>query len=872
MCPMNKCYKMPFHVNRTFILLLILFATVLCAGWRALSSVHGIFIGYDTIQSRAMISLAANVVNERILSRLLRLQALTNIPSNSTSQDLNKILNELKAEVPRMGYLRIAVVSADGSAVATDGSRFNIAEEEQFKKASGGFMLTSDILTDRVKDNTHPSREIIVLEAPFYFGAEVRGTIAATMRLTDASSLLRDIDMPYSGATLFIVDRNFSVIAHSQVFPNGRLYIGKNCGFFDFISDILSDDELDNIRANLATSDSSIYSYRDEQHERCISFAPLTSSNGWKLIAVSSPNSIRASQSAFIHRAMLLVMAALIIAFFIIGYLYILNWKYQKISALSKNTIDKAGFYILMLSPNGKVLYCDRAFTEFLGLPENKSFSLLPLMEDDQTVFPAVFGGDYRAKLRLKLRNGKEKYLIIRTIGDGEHGYYHTLALDVSDDETAQQKILDLAYIDQTTRLPNRASFAMKVDEMAAQPSGSKSLHAYLFIDINDARKILETFAENTYMNTLLEAAQRLSAVASRCGGLVYGLDNDDYVIIVNGLKDISETEKICAMVRESFAAPFHNGDNSFMVTCRIGVVPGSDSANHTNISSSDIFKFGEIAVRHAKASNNTFLLDMETYISTMKELDMELDLGNAIANGELSLYYQPIYSTLEDRIHGAEALLRWNSPKHGSVSPAIFIPMAERCGLINKIGDFVTERSMEFASRIAQKNIKIEFNVSVVQFMQADFVKKLCEMSRKYSLPPKSVGIEITESALSNNKESFTSKLNSIRGEGILVSIDDFGTGYSSLSYLKDMPADYMKIDKSFVDYLQTSSKQRIIFNSIVSLGLALGLKIIVEGVETPEQFSFAIESSCDLIQGFLISKPLPEKDFIAFLDSFSI
>ncbi|MDO5562114.1 MAG: EAL domain-containing protein [Synergistaceae bacterium] len=871
---MNIGYKTPFHITRTFVLLLLLFATVLCAGWLIVTHVHGVFLSHDATQNRSVVTLAANIVDERISSRLLRLQALTYIPSKTISQNMESVLNKLRDEAARMGYFRISVVSVDGNATGTDGSKFNIAGDEQFQKVSGGFMLTSDIMLDRVKDPTKAFREIVVLEAPYYSGAQIKGTIAATIQLSDAGILLDNINIPYSGASLFLVDKNYNVITHSGLFTDNRMFLGRSCSFFDFMSNVLTDQEAENIRAALETSGSDIYSYTSEQYERYLSFAPLPSTDGWKLIAVSSEDSIRATQSSFMYKAMLLVMAVILIAIFIIGYLYILSWKYQRIRSLSMSTIDKAGLFIIMLSQNGDVSSCDKTFTDYLDIPESKNFSLLRFMSPDQNIFPAAFSGEYTAKLHLTLQNGEEKYLMVRIIGDSEDGYYYTLALDVSADEAAQRKIFDMAYIDQTTRLPNRASFIQKVDEISAMPANERSLHAYLFIDINDARKILEIFAEQTYLKTLLEVSQRLSAVAAQYNAHIYSLDNDDYVILVDGLKDISETSKICGEIIGCFSTPFQNGGNSFMVTGRIGVVPCSDLTGDMGISSSDIFKFGEIAVRHAKVSDNVFILDMETYMSTVKGLDMEMDLRNSIDNNELSLYYQPIYNALEDRISGAEALLRWNSPKHGSVPPSVFIPMAERCGFINKLGAYVTEESMKFATNpaITSKRIKIKFNVSAVQFLQVDFVEKLFEVFHRYSLPPRSVGIEITESAFSNNKDEFTEKLNRIREEGILVSIDDFGTGYSSLSYLKDMPADYMKIDKSFIDFIETSSRQRIIFNSIASLGRALGLKIVVEGVETPEQFAFALESSCDLIQGFLISRPIPEKEFLKFIDSFSI
>jgi EAL domain-containing protein (putative c-di-GMP-specific phosphodiesterase class I) len=322
-----------------------------------------------------------------------------------------------------------------------------------------------------------------------------------------------------------------------------------------------------------------------------------------------------------------------------------------------------------------------------------------------------------------------------------------------------------------------------------------------------------------------------------------------------------------------SFAIPFPLGDAPYEVSCRIGLVACTEYLRGEQISPGDMLRYGELAGRLAKKTQGVFRLDMESYLSAMKELDMEVVLINSIKNCELKVVYQPVYSYGPDRITSVEALIRWENERYGNVPPSTFIAIAERCGFINQLGDFVIDASLDLASKLCSegRDIRVNFNVSSLQFSQSSFAEKLTEKFRSRGLPRESAGLEITESYLCGDASDFIEKLEMIRKEGIMVSIDDFGTGYSSLSYLKDLPIDFIKIDRSFIKGIDRSEKHLNLFKSITALAGSIGVEVVAEGVETEDQLEAVLKCRCSHIQGFLISEPIDEDALMDFIKTYT-
>ena len=252
--------------------------------------------------------------------------------------------------------------------------------------------------------------------------------------------------------------------------------------------------------------------------------------------------------------------------------------------------------------------------------------------------------------------------------------------------------------------------------------------------------------------------------------------------------------------------------------------------------------------------------------------IELENKLKTAIRNERFILYYQPQYYTSTKKLRGVEALIRWQDEDNKFISPALFIPMAEKNGTIVPIGKWVVEQSIkQYAIWRSQFGFPfvMSINISALQYKEDDFVESVVEVMERYKVSPSEIELEITESVLIDDFEEVYEKLKALRSYGIRISLDDFGTGFSSLSYLKKLPIDTLKIDKSFIDTVLTDSSSRVIMESIVNMVKALGFESIAEGVEQMEQYEYLQSIGCNVIQGYLFSKPLAPRDMEMILGS---
>jgi len=880
---MERRRRFYLPITRTLVLLVIMLILMAYASWMLVGHVKSLFWAHSEMQNRALLSLAANVTNEHINTILTRLQGLAYLSSDMLSRNSGSASAEwnrrMRMEAQRLGFQNIAVTDLEGNTISTNGKRFripNIAENDLFRMSASGFSIVSGIVRDKITDDTLDNgHDSIIFQVPIFKGALVAGAMSASMPLENAFHLLSGINISYDGDSMFIMDSDNRIITSSLLLsdPHKDLLLGSD--FFGCISDIATPQERLAIFNDLEDLPSkNAYSYTTKGDRNYISFAALTGGSGWKLAAVSSENGIMHSQKKMIYKTGLLFIAVIASIIVSLICLYIMSYKYRKERNLNRAAFDRSGLHLFMLAPDGTVKWFDDNFADLLGIPrKERSFNFVELMEDNQTVFPqdSIKGGD-SFRLPLRTRDAKMLYLMVHVIGDDEGGFHQSFAADVTQDEMTREHIRILAYTDATTRLPNRESFSLKIEELGRRCLREELQTVCLFIDINDAHKILEIFGDRVNRNMLLEAAERLSDVAKRHGCLLYSLGNDDFAMLIEDIGKSGSWESICSSVEESFAAPFVFSHSSFDISCRIGVVPCVQYQNHTPIHPSDMFRYGEMTVRLAKNPSNIFILDTHTYEAVIKDLDMEHDFSKSMKNGELELYYQPIYDSISDTIFSLEALLRWHSAEHGEVPPHKFIPFAEKSGLINQVGDFVIEKALAFAaSLIKEKGVSVQVNVSAIQLMQPDFAEKIIRQTRRYGIPPHSFGIEITEACLMENTHGIREKLEKMKSEGIMIFIDDFGTGYSSLSYLKDMPADYIKIDRSFVAGIETSDRQKNIMKAITSISSAIGTQVIAEGVETNEELAVVLQSGCRFVQGFLFATPMPADEAVDFINWFN-
>ena len=389
-----------------------------------------------------------------------------------------------------------------------------------------------------------------------------------------------------------------------------------------------------------------------------------------------------------------------------------------------------------------------------------------------------------------------------------------------------------------------------------------------MFFDLDHFKKVNDSLGHTIGDSLIIETANRIKECL-RDGDTAARIGGDEFVILLPQLpnNDSSYTiaEKVADKIRESINKQFLVEQYDLKTTVSIGI----SIFMGKNESYEDILRHADMAMYRAKSDGrNTvrfFLPSMQAEV--VKRLNLEKDLNNAFENQELYLCYQPQY-TVDGKIFGVETLIRWIHPKHGNISPIDFISAAEDIGLIVPISEWVLKQSiidMRSIVNLSRKHIPIRLsvNLSPHQFRQTDFIESIRKVIVENDFPTDLLTLEITENVIIENIEDTIKKFIKLKELGIQISLDDFGTGYSSLGYLKRLPINELKIDKSFVQDIETDKNDAILVETIISMAHHLKLKIVAEGVETKEQLNFLKRNKCDAYQGYYFSKPLAIYDF---------
>jgi diguanylate cyclase (GGDEF)-like protein/PAS domain S-box-containing protein len=460
------------------------------------------------------------------------------------------------------------------------------------------------------------------------------------------------------------------------------------------------------------------------------------------------------------------------------------------------------------------------------------------------------------------------EWLSINTIYD-DGIVFRRIALfsDITEKKEADELILKQANYDSLTNLPNRRMFIDRLQQEIKVSQRKKQQFALIFIDL-DNFKIINDSKGHDYGDALLVQAGKRISHCVREVDTIARLGGDEFTIILSDLSDLSNIESICQKVLLALSEPFCIAKMYTYISASLGVTVYPDDANTTL----ELLKNADQAMYLAKdlGRNRFCYFTTSMQDQALNKLSLINDLRNAISLNQLAVFYQPIVELHTGIIRKAEALLRWNHPVRGMVSPEEFIPLAEESGLIVEIGDWVFKQTVQQIKKCKKQlglDIQISVNKSPVQFRQTikhfDWLTYLTENE----LPGENIVIEITEGLLMNNNTSTMEQLSQFRAADIKLSMDDFGTGYSSLSYLKKFELDYLKIDQSFTRNLAPDSEDMILSEAIITMAQKLGLKVIAEGIETEEQRKLLLDSGCDYGQGYLFSRPIPADDFLQLL-----
>jgi diguanylate cyclase (GGDEF)-like protein/PAS domain S-box-containing protein len=474
----------------------------------------------------------------------------------------------------------------------------------------------------------------------------------------------------------------------------------------------------------------------------------------------------------------------------------------------------------------------------------------------------------FKATSRMFRPNGDTAWVDMSiTVLDTEAaGHPHHLCMieDVTAKKHSETLIWQQANFDALTQLPNRRMFHDRLAHDIVKSQRERSSLAVLFIDLDHFKEVNDTLGHHQGDILLVDAARRISACV-RKSDTVARLGGDEFTVILSTLGQTERVELIAQQILDSLRAPFALGQEQAFVSASIGITLYPDDARDID----DLLKHADQAMYAAKGAgrNRYSFFTPALQVAALNRMRLTNDLRGALAGGQFALYFQPIVHLESGRVHKAEALIRWNHPQRGVVSPLEFIPLAEASGLICDIGEWVFRESAQWVRRWRrehQADFQVSINQSPLEFQREDgsYEAWLAHL-RALGLPGQSVVVEITEGLLLDANTAVSNKLLQLRDAGIQVALDDFGTGYSSLSYLKKFDIDYLKIDRSFTRNLAPESSDMALSGAIIVMAHKLGLKVIAEGVETPEQRDLLAAAGCDYGQGYLFAKPMPAEEF---------
>jgi diguanylate cyclase (GGDEF)-like protein len=425
--------------------------------------------------------------------------------------------------------------------------------------------------------------------------------------------------------------------------------------------------------------------------------------------------------------------------------------------------------------------------------------------------------------------------------------------------QTAIARIEEAARTDTLTRLPNRVDVDRRLDAAAQRGGRERQAMAVLFLGLDNFKPVNESFGRQVGDMLLQQQAQRLrTAVGTR--GEVARVGGDEFVILLWPDVDRERAAALAQQLLGVVAEPCEIEGRPVPTSCSIGIVLCTRDDTTSNAMS-----HAEAAARYAKRNGGaTFAFFEPAMLGDAREqVELLRDLREAVARKQFELVYQPKVHAPSGEITGAEALLRWHHPRRGVVSPAVFVPIAERHGLIGVIGQWVIDEACRQARdwRDQGLRMRVAINLSVHQLRQPDLAERIAAALAKHQINPQLLTCEITESVAMEDAEGTMRIFEKLAAVGVNISIDDFGTGYSSLAYLRKLPAGELKIDRSFVLDLETSGDARAVVDAVVKLAQALGLKVVAEGVETEAQGQVLRSLGCDELQGYLFAKPMSAK-----------
>lgn len=468
-----------------------------------------------------------------------------------------------------------------------------------------------------------------------------------------------------------------------------------------------------------------------------------------------------------------------------------------------------------------------------------------------------------RKEIRILDRKGNEHWMFLTTNSIQFEGELAVLgmAFDISELKAMEDKLRYQAFHDKLTKLPNRAMFTSHLEKAIARTKRHKNLFAVLFIDLDRFKVVNDSLGHPIGDKLLIKIAGRLKDNL-QAADTVTRLGGDEFAVLIQDLNCMENAITIANRVQKIISKPLNIGNHEVILTASIGITFSNSGHNRAD----SILRDGDIAMYRAKSNGKARyeIFNEEMHTGAKHRLALENDLRRAIKQQEFELYYQPIVTMQSGSLAGFEALIRWNHPERGQVSPLEFIPLAEETGMIGEIGTWVL---IDACKTIKQWQLKlnntdtppVNINVSGKQLAHGNLASQVINILDNAGIDGSHIKLELTETLMMENHSLASTMIKQLKQHRVRIAIDDFGTGYSSLSYLHKLPIDTLKVDRSFINDIDEKGRKSEIVNTIVMLAHSLGLDVVAEGIETEHQQKHLQTIDCEYAQGYLFNRPMP-------------
>ena len=555
----------------------------------------------------------------------------------------------------------------------------------------------------------------------------------------------------------------------------------------------------------------------------------------------------------------------------------------QERQRLASTVVDNSTEGVVVTDASSRILSVNAAVTRLLGYTESELLGKTPALfksgRHDRAFYAAMWSaiavtGRWQGEIWNRRKDGEvfPEHMSLSSVRDetGTVTHYVCMFSDISEEKAQEKRLETLAQNDPLTGLSNRSWFVQQLDTTVQQATASGEMLAVLQINLDRFKDVNDSYGHAAGDAVLKHIALQVHS-ALRPGDLLGRMAGDEMAVVVRHLRHSEAAAVVARQLLSAVAQPWRSPDGfEVVVGASVGICMFPTHA----ASAQDLLQGAHAAVYGAKArGRGAWCFYHEEMTQAARErLALEAHLREAMAQGHLSLHYQPQVDIASDRIVGAEAVLRWHDPQEGWISPGRFIPVAESSGIIGPLGEWVLETACRQGRQWLDDGlpaVTIAINVSPRQFHLSDLVVCVSSVLASSGFPANCLELEITESALAEEPEEALKVLRRMGDLGVRLAVDDFGTGYSSLAHLKRFPIDVLKIDQGFIREIPQSADDMAISAAIIAMGQSMGLEVLAEGVETPEQLAFLRSRGCHSYQGYLRSRPVPAAQFAALLQA---